>query len=81
MIIKNLYYFIIDNNTKCYSLTLPEDITEYTLMYRLVADEGKVLTKDNNKFYSCIDITQEQYQNKEWQEIDKPEITNQEKSE
>lgn len=75
MVIKNLYKFNTDNGTT-FSLALPEDITEYTLMYRLVADEGKILTKDNNKFYSCIDVTQEQYWNEEWQEIDKLETIN-----
>lgn len=75
MIIKNLYKFNVDDGIT-FSLNLPENITEYTLMYRLVADKDKVLTKDNNKFYSCIDVTQEQYWNEEWQEIDKPETIN-----
>lgn len=81
MIIKNLYVFQTQDGGTRYSLNLPIEIQEYNIEYRLIADEGKVLTKDNNKFYSCIDVTQEQYLNEEWQEIDKPEIINQEKSE
>ena len=28
---------------------------EYTEMYRLVADEGKALTKDGENLYPCVD--------------------------
>ena len=29
---------------------------EYTEMYRLIADEGKVLTKDGENFTPCADV-------------------------
>lgn len=41
---------------------------EYTEMYRLVADEGKVLT-DGETITSCTDTTEVD----KWQEVDAPE--------
>lgn len=41
---------------------------EYTEMYRLVADEGKVLT-DGETMTSCTDTTEVD----KWQEVDAPE--------
>ena len=48
------------------SPTKPE--CEYTEMYRLVADEGKMLT-DGETMTSCIDTTEVD----KWQEVDAPE--------
>lgn len=44
---------------------------EYTERYRLVADEGKVLTKDEENLYAIIDIDKSDLFL--WKEIDKPE--------
>ena len=45
--------------------------TEYTEMYRLVADEGKVLTNDGEHFTSCADVESIVG----WYEVDAPEET------
>jgi hypothetical protein len=42
---------------------------EYTEMVRLVADEGKVLTKDGENFTTCIDTDTADG----WYEVDDPE--------
>jgi hypothetical protein len=70
MITKTLYRY--DNGEGIvYSLALPENQTEYTERYRLIADEGKVLTKDDENFYTVIDI--DKADSLQWYEIDKPE--------
>jgi hypothetical protein len=43
----------------------------YTEMYRLVADEGKVLTNDGEHFTSCADVDSIDG----WYEVDAPEET------
>lgn len=42
---------------------------EYTEMYRLVADEGKVLTQDGVDTTTCIDVESVEG----WYEVDAPE--------
>ena len=42
---------------------------EYTEMVRLVADEGKVLTRDGENFTSCIDTDTAEG----WYEVDDPD--------
>ena len=42
---------------------------EYTKMVRLVADEGKVLTKDGVNFTTCTDVESAEG----WYEVDDPE--------
>lgn len=42
---------------------------EYTEMVRLVADEGKVLTKDGENFTACVDTENADG----WYEVDDPE--------
>lgn len=42
---------------------------EYTEMVRLVADEGKMLTKDGENLTSCADTTTAEG----WYEVDEPE--------
>ena len=49
---------------------LPEGQTEYTERYRLIADQDKVLTKDDEKFCTVIDIDQSDLEL--WHEVDKP---------
>jgi hypothetical protein len=39
---------------------------EYTEMYRLVADEGKALTKDGEEYTPCVDVETEEG----WYEVD-----------
>jgi hypothetical protein len=68
MITKTLYRYVSGNKIIT-SLTKPD--VEYTEKYRLVADENKVLTKDDVNFYRVIDINTEELP--QWKEIDKPE--------
>lgn len=42
---------------------------EYTEMYRIIADEGKVVTKDGINVFSCTDVSSTEG----WYEIDAPE--------
>lgn len=42
---------------------------EYTKMVRLIADEGKVLTKDGVNFTTCTDVESAEG----WYEVDAPE--------
>ena len=42
---------------------------DYTEMYRLVADEGKALTKDGVNATTCIDVESAEG----WYEVDAPE--------
>ena len=69
MTIKLLYRYnqeqmIID------SLILPEGQEQYIERYRLIADEGMLLTKDNEHQYSVIDIDKEDLLN--WVEVERP---------
>lgn len=41
---------------------------EYTEMYRLVADEGKALTKDGENLTTCVDADSTEG----WYEVDEP---------
>lgn len=45
---------------------------EYTEMYRLVADEGKMLTQDGVDLYACVDVASVDG----WYEVDAPEEEN-----
>jgi hypothetical protein len=51
---KALYRFIRDDGGVSVSPIIPED-KKYTVMVRLVADEGKALTKDRENFYTVVD--------------------------
>lgn len=42
---------------------------DYTEMYRLVADEGKVLTQDGVEFAACVDVASVDG----WYEVDEPD--------
>ena len=70
MTIKLLYRYNQEQMT-IDSLILPEEQEQYIERYRLVADENMALAKDNEKFYSVIDIDQEDLIN--WVEIEQPE--------
>lgn len=41
---------------------------EYTEMYRIIADEGKVLTQNGEELYSCLDVASIEG----WYEVDDP---------
>ena len=54
MIIKELYHYEREEGKITVSTEKPE--CDYTLRYRLIADEGKELTKDGENFTTCIDV-------------------------
>lgn len=54
MIIKELYRFEEEEGKITVSPKKPE--CDYTIKYRLIADEGKMLTNDDETFVSCIDV-------------------------
>jgi hypothetical protein len=54
MEIVNLYRYERDGGGITVSPIQPE--TDCTVMYRLIADEGKVLTKDGQNFTVCVDV-------------------------
>ena len=47
---------------------------EYAEKYRLVADEGKMLTQDGENLYPCVDVESVDG----WYEVDAPEEENEE---
>ena len=66
MNIKILYKFIREDGGVTTSLTRPIGL-EYVEMFRIIASENKMITQDNQNFYSCIDTFSEIG----WQEVDK----------
>lgn len=54
MIIKELYRFEREEGKITVSPIKPD--CEYTLRYRLIAEEDKMLTKDGENFTTCIDV-------------------------
>ena len=54
MIIKELYHYEREVGKITVSLEKPE--CDYTVKFRLIADEGKELTKDGENFTTCIDV-------------------------
>lgn len=54
MFIKELYCYEREEGKVTVSTEKPD--CEYTLRYRLIADENKVLTKDGENFTTCIDV-------------------------
>lgn len=54
MIIKELYRYEREASKITVSPEKPE--CDYTVKYRLIADEGKELTKDGENFTTCIDV-------------------------
>lgn len=63
----NLYKYERPNGGTTVSPVKPDG--EYTKMVRLIADEGKVLTKDGENFTTCIDTDTADG----WYEVDDPE--------
>ena len=66
MITRTLYRFKREDGGVTISLTKPDK--EYTEKLRLIADEGKALTKDGEKVFSCIDVDSADG----WYEVDAP---------
>lgn len=54
MIIKDLYRYEREAGKVTVSTEKPE--CDYTIKYRLIADDGKELTKDGENFITCIDV-------------------------
>lgn len=68
MQIINLYKYERVGGGVTVSPVKPEN-TEYTEMYRLIADEGKALTKDGVNLTSCADVENTDG----WYEVDNPD--------
>ena len=69
MIIKELYRYEREAGKVTHSLEKPE--CEHTIRFRLIADEGKELTKDGESFTACIDVDSTEG----WYEVDQPHDT------
>lgn len=54
MIVKELYCYEREERKVTVSTEKPE--CDYSLRFRLIADEGKELTKDGANFTTCIDV-------------------------
>lgn len=54
MITKELYCFEREEGKVTVSTEKPD--CDFTLRYRLIAEEGKALTKDGENFTSCVDV-------------------------
>ena len=66
MIIKPLYRYARPDGGTTVSPLKPAD-REYTELYRIVADEGKVVTKDGQNHFSVIDTDNAEG----WTEVDR----------
>ena len=69
MIIKELYRYEREAGKITVSTEKPE--CDYTIKYRLIADEDKELTKDGENFTTCIDVDSAEG----WYEVDRPRNT------
>lgn len=68
MLIKTLYKTIRPDGGVTVSPDKPES-EEYTEMFRLIADDGKLLTLDGESTYPCVDVETANG----WYEVDAPE--------
>lgn len=66
MVVKELYRFTREDGGTTVSPNKPE--CEYTTLYRLIADEGKAVTKDGENLFSCLDVDSVDG----WNEVDAP---------
>lgn len=66
MQIKNLYRYARDGGGVTTSPEMPEK--DYTLMYRIIADENKAVTKNGADLYPAIDTDSAEG----WYEVDAP---------
>lgn len=67
-----LYKYTREDGGVTVSPVKPEG--EYTEKYRLVADDGKMLTRDGVDLYACVDVESVDG----WYEVDAPEEENEE---
>lgn len=67
MTVKELYCYEREEGKITHSLEKPD--TDYTLLFRLIADEDKQLTKDGENFITCIDVDSLEG----WDEVEAPE--------
>lgn len=65
MTVKNLYKYETEKGTVI--TPIPHSESDEPYMYRLIADEGKVLTNGETMTY-CIDT----HEVEEWEEVDDP---------
>ena len=63
MIIKELYYY--ERETGKFTVSTEKPDCDYSLRYRLIAENGKELTKDGERFFSCVDV----YESDGWYEV------------
>ena len=75
MIVKELYCYEREVGKVTVSTEKPEG--DYSLRFRLIADENKELTKDGENFTGCIDVDSTEG----WYEVDRPTINSIEKRE
>ena len=54
MVVKELYRYEREAGKITVSTEKPE--CDYTIKFRLIADDGKKLTKDGENFTTCIDV-------------------------
>ena len=66
MSVKELYCY--ERETGKVTVSTEKPYCDYTLRYRLIADEGKLLTKDGENFTPCIDVESTEG----WYEVDAP---------
>ena len=66
MTVKELYCYEREEGKVTVSTEKPD--CDFTLRYRLIADEGKELTKDGENFTTCIDTDTTEG----WYEVDVP---------
>lgn len=69
MIVKELYCYEREEGKVTVSTEKPD--CEYSLRFRLIADEGKELTKDGDNFTTCIDVDSTEG----WYEVEMPKAT------
>jgi len=67
MIVKDLYKYQRADGGYDVSPIRPD--TEYTPMFRIIADEGKLVSIDGVNAYSCIDVAS----TAGWYEVDDPD--------
>lgn len=69
MFIKELYCYEREEGKVTVSTEKPD--CEYSLRFRLIADEDKELTKDGENFTTCIDVDSTEG----WYEVDAPKTS------
>lgn len=67
MTVKEIYCYEREVGKTTVSTEKPE--CDYIIKYRLIADEYKLLTKDSEKFTTCVDVESVE----DWYEIDESE--------